>query len=187
MSMAVSHPAPWTVEDVYALPEDGMRHELLDGTLLVSPPPSVTHQLAAQRLVSALGAAAGPDLEVLEAVGVRISHGLLAPDIVVARAAAVHTAGRELQAADVLTVGEIVSPSSRTSDRRWKPEAYAEAGIVTFLRVELDGLDAPSVLVFTLRQGRYEQTGAAVGTSRVELLVPFSVHLRAVALRGPHA
>ena len=68
MSVAATHPAPWTAEDLYALPEDGMRHELLDGTLLVSPPPSVPHQFAARRLVAALVEAAGPDLE-LDAVG----------------------------------------------------------------------------------------------------------------------
>jgi Uma2 family endonuclease len=106
-----------------------MRHELIDGTLLVSPPPSVPHQLAARRLVAALGAAAPPDIEVLEAVGVAVPAGLLVTDVVVARAAAVHSALRNLAAADVLAVIEIVSPSSRIQDRRWKPEAYAEAGI----------------------------------------------------------
>jgi len=114
----VAHADPWTTEALYALPEDGMRHELLDGTLLVSPPPSVPHQLAARRLVAALGAAAPPDIEVLEAVGVAVPAGLLVPDVVVARAAAVHGAQRNLAATDVLAVVEIVSPSSRTQDRR---------------------------------------------------------------------
>lgn len=54
MSVSVAHPDPFTVDDVSALPEDGMRHELLDGTLLVSPPPSVRHQFAAHRLVQIL-------------------------------------------------------------------------------------------------------------------------------------
>ena len=103
----VAHADPWTTEALYALPEDGMRHELLDGTLLVSPPPSVPHQLAAP-----------PDIEVLEAVGVAVSAGLLVPDVVVAPAAAVHGAQRNLAATDVLAVVEIVSPSSRTQDRR---------------------------------------------------------------------
>jgi Uma2 family endonuclease len=185
VSVAAAHPAPWTAEDLYALPEDGMRHELLDGTLLVSPPPSVPHQLAARRLVAALAAAAEPDLEVLEAVGVAVPAGLLVPDVVVARATAVHAANRELRADDVLTVAEIVSPSSRTSDRRWKPEAYAEAGIGTFLRVELDTVGGPTILAFTLDGGTYRQTGEAVGDSPAELLVPYRVELVAAELRGP--
>ncbi|HEY7051602.1 MAG TPA: Uma2 family endonuclease, partial [Mycobacterium sp.] len=138
MSVATVHPQPWTVDELYALPEDGMRHELLDGTLLVSPPPSVSHQLGAARLRSLLAAAAPAEVEVLEAVGVAVPAGLLVPDVVVARASAVYAGPRQLQAGDVLAVAEIVSASSKTADRRWKPEAYAEAGIAVYVRVELD-------------------------------------------------
>ncbi len=34
----------WTVDDLAGLPEDGLRYELVDGTLLVSPAPSKRHQ-----------------------------------------------------------------------------------------------------------------------------------------------
>lgn len=174
---------PWTVADVYALPDDGMRHELLDGTLLVSPTPSVSHQLAARRLVEALLRSAPPDIEVLEAVGVVVPAGLLVPDVVVARAAAVHHGGRELAAADVLAVAEIVSPSSRTKDRRWKPEAYAEAGIVAYLRVELGR--SPQLRAFRLDSaGTYRQAAAASGTEPTPLPLPFPVTLVASSLLG---
>ncbi len=186
MSVAAAHPQPWTVEDLYALPNDGMRHELLDGTLLVSPPPSVSHQLAARRLVEALLRAAPADVEVLEAVGIALPAGLLVPDVVVARADAVHRAGRELTAADVLAVAEVVSPSSRTSDRRWKPEAYAEAGIATYLRVELSGSGQPEVLAFTLQaDGQYRQAVHARGEQPTALPLPFSATVVASALLGP--
>src|SRR5262245_22713503 len=36
----------WTVEMVHALPDDGNRYEVIDGELLVSPAPSLTHQRA---------------------------------------------------------------------------------------------------------------------------------------------
>src|SRR5690349_4410780 len=160
MSVATVHPEPWTIDALYALPEDGMRYELLDGTLLVTPPPSVPRQLAARRLVAALADAAPADVEVLEAVGVAVPVSLLVPDVVVAHAAAVHTATRELTAQDVIAVIEIVSPSSRTNDRRWKPEAYAEAGIGVFVRVELDTLgDQPEVIVHELSSDGYRVSG----------------------------
>ncbi len=41
----------WTVRDLDLLPEDGLRYELLDGTLLVSPAPTRRHQRAAFQLV----------------------------------------------------------------------------------------------------------------------------------------
>jgi len=188
----VAHADPWTTEALYALPEDGMRHELLDGTLLVSPPPSVPHQLAARRLVAALGAAAPPDIEVLEAVGVAVPAGLLVPDVVVAWAAAVHGAQRNLAAADVLAVVEIVSTSSRTQDRRWKPEAYAEAGIGVFVRVELtDTADGePEITVSELIDGGYLAVTVARGAQPTELRLPFPVivwRTRALARRRPGA
>ena len=33
-----------TIEDLFALPEDGVRHELLRGTHVVTPAPRYTHQ-----------------------------------------------------------------------------------------------------------------------------------------------
>ncbi|MCW2620678.1 MAG: hypothetical protein JWL64_280 [Frankiales bacterium] len=184
MSVTTAHPAPWTVDDLHALPEDGMRHELLDGTLLVNPLPSIGHQLAAARLSTALAAAAGEAYEVLEAVGVLLPAGLLVPDVVVAHAPAVHRGGRELRAADVVAVVEIVSPSSRTQDRSWKPEAYAEAGIATYLRVELD---EPAVFAFTLVDARYSEEHVLRGSTSRELHVPFAISLAATDLVGPRA
>jgi hypothetical protein len=187
MDVATAHPTGWTVDELYALPEDGMRHELLDATLLVSPPPGVWHQLAARRLVQAIAAAAPSDIEVLEAVGVLVTSGLLIPDVVVARAAAVHGAqqARALAAEQVLAVVEIVSPSSRTTDRRWKPEAYAEAGIAIFVRLELDGPDGPVLHAFTLIDGTYVVAATLTGPHPQQAALPFAVTLTPATLVGP--
>ena len=185
MNVATAHPSPWTVDELYALPEDGMRHELLDATLLVSPPPSVRHQLAARRLVEAIAAAAPADVAVLEAVGVVVPAGLLVPDVVMAQAASVHRGGQALTAEHVLAVVEIVSPSSRTNDRRWKPEAYAEAGIPTFVRVELDGPEGPVVHTFGLVDATYVADATVTGRQRQQLGLPFAVTLAPATLVGP--
>lgn len=188
MGVATVHPDPWTIDALYALPEDGMRHELLDGTLLVTPPSSVPHQFAARRLVAVLAGAVPADVEVLEAVGVAVGAGLLVPDVVVARAVAVHAATRDLAADDVVAVAEIVAPSSRTNDRRWKPEAYAEAGIAVFIRVELDtGGDLPEIVVHELVDGRYQVTGVARGREPSTVAVPFPLTITAADLTGPAA
>ena len=44
----------FTVDDLDALPEDGNRHELLDGILLVTPAPGPPHQTVAMRLAARL-------------------------------------------------------------------------------------------------------------------------------------
>jgi len=38
----------WTAEMVRALPDDGNRYEVIDGVLLVSPPPAELHQRRAK-------------------------------------------------------------------------------------------------------------------------------------------
>jgi Uma2 family endonuclease len=45
-----AHQTEWTAEMVRALPDDGKRYEVLDGTLCVSPAPSALHQRAVARL-----------------------------------------------------------------------------------------------------------------------------------------
>ena len=45
----------FTVDEVDAIPDDGNRHELLDGVLLVTPAPGLPHQTVAMRLAVVLG------------------------------------------------------------------------------------------------------------------------------------
>ena len=51
MAMPALPSTGWTVEMVHALPEDGKRYEVIDGELLVSPAPSLTHQRALRILM----------------------------------------------------------------------------------------------------------------------------------------
>lgn len=44
----------WTVEHLATLPDDGIRRELIDGVLHMSPSPTQNHQLIAGRLMAAL-------------------------------------------------------------------------------------------------------------------------------------
>lgn len=47
MPSAVPH---WTAEQVRALPDDGQRHELISGRLVVTPAPAGLHQRAVAAL-----------------------------------------------------------------------------------------------------------------------------------------
>jgi Uma2 family endonuclease len=175
----------WTVDDYYALPDDdGMRHELVDGTLLVSPTPRSVHQVATARLRTALAAAAGPDLEVVEAFGVAVPSGILVPDVVVATATALYANTRDLSAADAHAVIEVVSPSSRRRDRQWKPELYAEAGIPAYVRVELE---EPQIVGYALEGDTYVEVRTLTGDDEGTLHLPFAVTLRPTQLVGPPA
>jgi len=43
--------ARYTVADLEHFPDDGNRYELLDGFVLVTPPPSMRHQYVSSRLL----------------------------------------------------------------------------------------------------------------------------------------
>ena len=60
-----AHETYWTLEMVRALPDDGNRYEVLDGMLLVSPAPSLRHQIAAGLLYEILAKYTRAPAEVL--------------------------------------------------------------------------------------------------------------------------
>ena len=134
----------WTVDDLAHLPDDGQRYEIIDGSLLVSPPPALGHQGIARRLVAALNHDMSAEWEAVEAVGVVLrskpSVRMLEPDVVVVPSKVLWSGGTTLKAADVALAVEVVSPSSVTTDRVTKPTLLAEAGVPAYWRVEqVDG------------------------------------------------
>ena len=48
----------WTLDDLDTLPDDGQRYELVDGGLVVTPPPTQRHQVPGNDLQDRLRAAA---------------------------------------------------------------------------------------------------------------------------------
>lgn len=167
-------PQGWTVEDVDALPENGLRYELVDGVPRVMTPPKFRHQKALKRLDSAVEAAAPGDLSVVQGVGVILAPDQRPiPDLVVLRDADPELSN--FPAAQVLLAAEVVSPSSRSDDRFRKPGIYAQAGIAVYLRVELD---PPHVVAYRIGPGgRYVETGRAEPGQVLTLEEPFPLTL----------
>jgi Uma2 family endonuclease len=130
----------WTTDDLAALPEDGLRRELLDGVLVVYPSLTDIHQIIAARLMVALEATCPADLHVTQAVTVRISpRQAFIPDVLVTTDAAARRRAGCYAPQEVMLAVEIVSPSSQSMDRVMKPALYAKAGIPFYWLVETDG------------------------------------------------
>ncbi|WP_018635389.1 Uma2 family endonuclease [Parafrankia elaeagni] len=187
MSIAIDHVGPWTVADVLALPEERtIRFELLGESLVMSPAPGLRHQRASLRLAMILHAAArtaDAPVEVLEAVNVILPSGLVVPDLVVLDAAAATENAISLDAEAVQLAIELVSPGSRTIDRKFKPVLYAEAAIPRFWRVEL--APAPILVAYELDGGRYVKRITALAGATAHLEAPFPVDIDPADLARP--
>lgn len=178
MTEPLFHVGPWTTDDLAGLPDDGQRYEIIDGSLLVSPPPAPKHQLVSGRLAVFLRDAAPRGLDVVEAVGLRLALGrLLIPDVVVASSAVLTGDGPTVAPQDVPLVVEVVSPSNAAMDRIFKPQLYAAGGIPWMWRVEL----APGgveIVVLELVAGAVVERVRATDVLRVESPYPVEIPVK---------
>lgn len=127
----------WTTDDLDALADDGIRRELVDGVLIVTPPPSFAHQNLVRSLCAAIDPLLPPHLVVKQGCGMRINHKrAFVPDVLVAKRGAPSDRSNSLRPQDVVLVVEIVSPTTVSIDRVLKPALYAGAGIGSYWRIE---------------------------------------------------
>ena len=121
-----------TVEDHELFPDDGRRHEVVDGEHVVTPAPTVRHQRVLGRLFAAIHAVveAAELGEVLFApTDVVLSrHDVVQPDLLfVARERSAIVSERIDGAPDL--AAEVLSPGSRRTDELLKRRRYEAFGV----------------------------------------------------------
>lgn len=139
--MHATSPRRWTVEEVYNLPCDGNRYEVVHGELLVTPSPVPMHQLVITRLFIALAEYLKPigHHETLFSGPVDFFHGddvYVVPDMVVATPGEVRDSWRQMKRLKLCV--EVLSPSSARGDRLVKRAAYQAAGVETYWMADPD-------------------------------------------------
>ena len=161
----------WTVELLETLPDDGLRYELIDGTLLVSPAPSALHQIVAANMFRLLDGAAPVDRAVLFAPVAWQPDGRTSvePDLLVI--AKDRIAPHGITGAPEVVV-EILSPSSGRFDRTVKFSRYAEGGAAHYWIVDPA---MPSVEIYDLRDGEYVLVAGGAQDDTVSVTAPFAV------------
>ena len=170
-----------TREELDALPDDGLRHELIDGVFVMSPAPEVGHQRMSAALYRALWSASQrTGLEVLYApVDVVLGDNVVEPDLIVTRSG--DLTDRGLPTAPLLAV-EIRSPSTAWIDEGRKRTLYEEHGVAFYWLV---GATTPSIAVLELVDGRYVEAATAHWDHTIDVTSPFHVNLNpAVLARG---
>ena len=161
-----------TRADLDALPDDLLRHELIDGHFVMTPAPGVNHQTASLRLMILLDAQVrGSALMVLTAIfDVVLGPHVVKPDLIVAPKA--DFTERDLPVAPLLVV-EILTTSTLHLDRGRKREIYAEAGVPHYWIVDPD---EPSITVLELADGAYVEVGHAVDDQVINIERPVALH-----------
>ncbi|WP_166346997.1 Uma2 family endonuclease [Phytoactinopolyspora limicola] len=162
----------WTVDDLTQLPEDdGLRYELIDGTLIVSPAPNFTHQRVARRLTLLLEEACPPHLEVFFAPldWQPDRRNSLEPDLLVV---AKDDLGDGPITAPLRLAVEVLSPSSRLRDTKLKYAKYAEGGVASYWIVDPA---EPSLVAYDLHDGQYVEVARGASHDAVTLNRPYPV------------
>ena len=141
MSSAQQTQRPWTYSDLVALPEDQLRHELIDGEHFVSPSPTLAHQVVLGRLFAALNrhVTSHRSGEVLFApFDVKLSaYTVLVPDLVyftADRFARVVNDKHATAAPDLVV--EVLSPGTRRRDLGRKRAVYDRDGVQEYWLVD---------------------------------------------------
>ena len=127
-------------EDYLLFPEDGLRHEILDGEHFVTNAPSRRHQKAVSNLIyffmdllrrNPLGEVYAAPFEVLFS-----KHNVALPDLIfVSQERASILTDKNVQGAPDLIV-EVLSPSTRQSDELVKLNVYERFGVREYWLVD---------------------------------------------------
>ena len=141
--MEPRHPSTrLTYADLELMPDDGLRHEIIDGEHYVTASPVTRHQRISARLFMALQSflAAHPLGEVFYAPYdvVMSFHDVVVPDLIYVSHSRAHLiTAKNLQGAPDLVI-EILSPSTRPRDERLKRDLYERVGVEEYWLIDPD-------------------------------------------------
>jgi Uma2 family endonuclease len=175
--VSIASPGHHTHEDLWALPADGNRYELVGGELFVTPAPRTRHQAVVVTVTVALKAwvdehggrvyAAPTDLRFAD-------DTVLEPDVLALTAEHVGQVQERWVDAPADLVVEVSSPSTASHDLIRKRRVYERGGVAEYWYVDLD---AEVVYVHRLEGGAYGDPVAfsAGGTADSTVLPGFTV------------
>lgn len=160
MAIVVDRKTKLTYEDYRQFPEDGRRHEIIDGDHYVSAAPSVYHQRVLSRLFVQLYRRideSGAGYVVPAPVDTVLSQtDVVQPDIVVTLDRDEALIRREcIDRAPDLVV-EVLSPSTAHRDRGLKLDLYQKAGVSEYWIVDPE---RRMVQQYVLTAGEYRNAG----------------------------
>jgi Uma2 family endonuclease len=169
-----------TYEDLVALPDDGMRHELIDGEHYVTPSPRLPHQFIAGNLYLLIanyvrdrrvGVVLFAPFDVVFS-----PYDVVVPDLIYFTSAQFKevVGDKNAQGAPDLAI-EILSPSTRRRDEIIKRRLYERTGVKEYWVVD-PTLEA--VKVHRLVEGKYQKAAGLSLEDEAVLTTPLLPDLR---------
>src|SRR3972149_3544506 len=149
-----------TYADYAALPDDGRRYQVIEGELIMTPAPNVSHQRSLRRLLRAIEDhihSSGMGEVLFAPVDVVLSEeNVLQPDLLfISKDRLKIITEANVQGAPDL-VAEILSPGSARLDRVQKRDVYARFGVREYWLVSPE---AETIEVLVLRGQAFERLG----------------------------
>lgn len=135
------HDTRLTYDDFLLLPDDGLRHEIIDGEHYVTPSPNLRHQDLVLRLAVSLSNHLDDRLDrgrvFIAPFDVVFSfHDIVEPDVIFVAPDQLHIlTDKNIQGTPAMVV-EILSPSTRRRDRQIKRALYDRMGVREYWLVD---------------------------------------------------
>jgi Uma2 family endonuclease len=173
---------PMTIAEFYEFTDqrpDDEKWELIDGEPILNAAPSRLHQAIVKNVLFALTLrerelSAG--WEVLPGLGVRVSEtNRPEPDVIILPRTSASTDLASRDRSDVLVAFEVLSPSTKDRDLRWKRAAYT--GLASVTHYVVIAQDAVEVVVFARDNGFAEKRLRSLSDS---VDVPISLPLEEI-------
>jgi len=176
LASPVHPPAKLGYREYCCFPDDGRRHEIIDGDHYVNPAPSTYHQTVSRRLQHQLYMQielTGQGVVYNAPVDVQLTdHDIVQPDLVVVLTSRMQmiTPTKIKGVPDLLV--EILSPSTASNDATLKKQLYERVGVAEYWIVDPDNHTLEQLV---LTDGRYARRPEAES-------IPLSI-LEGVAVR----
>jgi Uma2 family endonuclease len=177
MAIPVRAPArPFTYEDLEGMPDDGYRREIIGGSLIVTPAPSIRHQLVVGHLFAILHSVRTAGAAVLAAPcdWKLPDGGSVQPDLLVVGREDLDLDGPLPASATPLLVVEVLSPSNPGQDRALKRALYEQLGVRAYWLVDPM---VPSLVALRLKSSGYEVEAEVAGSEVFRTDWPFPVRV----------
>ena len=166
--MAQTKPAPgaWTYEDLFSLPDDGKRYEIIEGDLYEMPAPSWAHSTVIANLITMLIPLVASLGGIWRTAPLDVffqGANPVQPDIVVILpGGGAHAVARGVEGAPDLVI-EVLSPSNRGRDALTKRSLYARAGVREYWLVDPE---ARTIEILALDRDALHLVAEAAGDER---------------------